>query len=64
MGDREDSDVYIRMKVKAANQLGISTQHIKLPSSTAQDQLVDHIKQLNNNKGMFCWVTLGVIQVM
>ena len=38
------------MKLKAANEIGIATQHIKLPSSTKQEQLVDEIKQLNNNK--------------
>jgi len=55
IGSRDDSDVYIRMKLKAANQIGITTQHIKLPRSTRQEQIVDQIKQLNNNKGGHCY---------
>ena len=31
VGDREDSNVYIRMKIKAAKECGIEATHIKLP---------------------------------
>jgi len=36
VGAREDSNVYIRMKMKAAEEIGIKANHIVLPSSTNQ----------------------------
>ena len=30
MGDRDDSNVYIRMKTKAAAEVGITVEHTKL----------------------------------
>ena len=31
VGDRHDSDVYIKMKRKAAEDIGINADHLKLP---------------------------------
>ena len=31
VGGREDSNVYIRMKVKAGEEIGIKVRHLKLP---------------------------------
>ena len=31
VGDRSDSNVYIRQKLKAAEEIGISASHLKLP---------------------------------
>lgn len=39
VGGREDSNVYIRMKVKAANEIGIFAEHIKLPRSTTEAEV-------------------------
>lgn len=39
VGGREDSNVYIRMKMKAAEEIGINAQHIVLPSSTNQAEV-------------------------
>lgn len=36
VGDREDSNVYIRMKIKAATEIGIKAEHIRLPKSTTE----------------------------
>ncbi|KAK8385229.1 hypothetical protein O3P69_012202 [Scylla paramamosain] len=47
VGGREDSNVYIRMKVKAAEEIGIKAQHIKFPRTITQTQLVHEIKKLN-----------------
>jgi len=49
VGDREDSNVYIRMKMKAAQEIGINPQHIRLPKSTTQDQLIEAIGKLNTD---------------
>ena len=36
VGDREDSNVYIRMKVKSAEEVGMFARHIKLSRSTTE----------------------------
>merc|ERR1719192_1515555 len=49
VGGREDSNVYIRMKVKAAEQIGISASCLKLDRSTTQTQLLNKIRELNED---------------
>ena len=49
VGDRQDSNVYIRMKGKAAAEVGIIMDHVKLPSSTSQAELLSKLDQLNND---------------
>lgn len=49
VGDREDSNVYIRMKVKNSGEIGMNAQHIKLPRSTTQNEVVDTVNKLNND---------------
>lgn len=49
VGGREDSNVYIRMKLKAAAEVGINAQHIKLPKSTNEGALLSLLDKLNND---------------
>lgn len=49
VGDREDSNVYIRMKLKNAAEVGIAAEHIKLPRSTTHRQLLDELDRLNRD---------------
>jgi len=49
VGDREDSAVYIRMKIKAGNEVGVHVQHVKLARDTTEKQLMGHIEKLNND---------------
>ncbi|ELU03765.1 hypothetical protein CAPTEDRAFT_170278 [Capitella teleta] len=49
VGGREDSNVYIRMKLKAAAEVGINAQHINLPQSTTQMQLIETVQRLNGD---------------
>ncbi|XP_068219653.1 C-1-tetrahydrofolate synthase, cytoplasmic isoform X1 [Palaemon carinicauda] len=49
VGGREDSNVYIRMKIKAAEEIGIKAQHIKFPRTITQSQLVQEVKKLNDD---------------
>ncbi|KAG8228438.1 hypothetical protein J437_LFUL003915 [Ladona fulva] len=49
VGGREDSNVYIRMKIKAASEIGIVATHVKLPKSTTQTQLLAKLKELNDD---------------
>ena len=39
VGDREDSNVYIRMKIKAAEEIGIKAHHIRYPNTINQLQV-------------------------
>ena len=48
VGDREDSNVYIRMKVKYANECGMHAEHIKLPSSITQQKVIESTQIYNN----------------
>lgn len=43
VGDREDSNVYIRMKIKAATEIGIKAEHIRLPKSTTEYEVFHFI---------------------
>lgn len=49
VGNREDSNVYIRMKLKTAAEIGINAQHIKLPDTTRQIELINKLKKLNQD---------------
>ena len=40
VGGREDSNVYIRMKIKAASDIGIVAQHVKLPKSITEIEVI------------------------
>jgi len=49
VGDREDSNVYIRMKIKAGNEIGVDVQNVKLARDTTQQQLTNLIRSLNDD---------------
>ncbi|XP_050353842.1 C-1-tetrahydrofolate synthase, cytoplasmic isoform X2 [Nymphalis io] len=49
VGGREDSNVYIRMKLKAAENIGIIAEHIKLPRDYNQAELLTKISSLNDS---------------
>jgi methylenetetrahydrofolate dehydrogenase (NADP+)/methenyltetrahydrofolate cyclohydrolase/formyltetrahydrofolate synthetase len=51
-GARPDSSVYVRMKAKAAEEVGISFQHITLPADSNTEQVVDVVKKLNHDEGV------------
>ena len=64
VGDREDSNVYIRMKLKNAAEVGISAEHIKLPRTTTHRQLLDELDRLNNDNavhGIILQVGIGMM---
>ncbi|XP_074602519.1 NAD-dependent methylenetetrahydrofolate dehydrogenase [Brevipalpus obovatus] len=52
VGAREDSNVYIRNKIKFASEAGVMTKHFQLPKSTTQDQLVKQLKVLNEDSSV------------
>uniref|UniRef100_A0A0K0FXH1 C-1-tetrahydrofolate synthase, cytoplasmic n=1 Tax=Strongyloides venezuelensis TaxID=75913 RepID=A0A0K0FXH1_STRVS len=49
VGDRPDSNVYIRNKLKKASEIGFETKFIKLPNTTNQHELETVINELNND---------------
>lgn len=52
VGNREDSNVYIRAKVKAAEEVGIRATNIRLPNTITEQELINAIKKLNEDSGI------------
>lgn len=50
VGGREDSNVYIRMKMQAAAAVGAEAEHIKLPNTATQDHVSGN-KIIHNIQG-------------
>lgn len=48
VGNREDSNVYIRMKMKAAAEIGIEAEHVRLPKSTTEAEVLFQIHDVLN----------------
>lgn len=44
VGGREDSNVYIRMKMKAATEIGIKAEHIQLPKTITEAELLMKVR--------------------
>jgi methylenetetrahydrofolate dehydrogenase (NADP+) / methenyltetrahydrofolate cyclohydrolase len=49
VGDDPASDIYIRLKHKAATEAGIRTEDIRLPADTSEDDLVAKVEELNGD---------------
>ncbi|BFZ07308.1 hypothetical protein BsWGS_10347 [Bradybaena similaris] len=49
VGNREDSNVYIGQKLKSAEEVGVRAEHIKLPRSSSQYEVLACIDRLNND---------------
>ncbi|GAA5804519.1 hypothetical protein HPULCUR_010017 [Helicostylum pulchrum] len=49
VGGREDSSIYVRMKDRAAKEIGISITMEKLPETISQSELLRKVQQLNND---------------
>ncbi|PSR98995.1 formate--tetrahydrofolate ligase-domain-containing protein [Coniella lustricola] len=49
VGDRSDSSTYVRMKLKAASEAGISCELIHLSADVSEAELLQRIHQLNND---------------
>lgn len=47
VGSRDDSNVYIRMKTKAAREVGVTVKHVQLPQDITESKIVDTIHSLN-----------------
>lgn len=49
VGERKDSQTYVRLKYKAANECGYQSFNVELPESATQEQLEQAIDNLNRN---------------
>jgi methylenetetrahydrofolate dehydrogenase (NADP+)/methenyltetrahydrofolate cyclohydrolase len=49
VGDDPASEIYIRLKHKAAEEVGIEPIDHRLPSTTAEDELIELVEELNEN---------------
>ncbi|KAJ0173645.1 hypothetical protein K1T71_010794 [Dendrolimus kikuchii] len=49
VGGREDSNVYIRMKLTAAENIGIKAEHVRLPRDITEIELLAKITSLNED---------------
>jgi len=61
-GSRPDSTLYIRMKEKAAEEVGITLNHITLPENTTVEEVVSVVKKLNDDisvSGVLVQLPLG-----
>jgi methylenetetrahydrofolate dehydrogenase (NADP+) / methenyltetrahydrofolate cyclohydrolase / formyltetrahydrofolate synthetase len=61
-GQRPDSTVYVKMKSKAAEEVGIKFRHVTLPAETDVQDIVDIVKKLNNEEqvsGILVQLPLG-----
>ncbi|XP_039637322.1 C-1-tetrahydrofolate synthase, cytoplasmic-like [Perca fluviatilis] len=49
VGDRDDSNLYISSKLKAAAEIGIDARHVRLPNTATQDEVLQNIRSANAN---------------
>ncbi|XP_013183599.1 C-1-tetrahydrofolate synthase, cytoplasmic isoform X2 [Amyelois transitella] len=49
VGGREDSNVYIRMKLRAAENIGITAEHIRFSRDITESELLAEITKLNES---------------
>jgi methylenetetrahydrofolate dehydrogenase (NADP+) / methenyltetrahydrofolate cyclohydrolase / formyltetrahydrofolate synthetase len=51
-GSRPDSSVYVRMKAKAAEEVGIKFKHVTLPADAALEDVVNAVNALNGDESI------------
>jgi methylenetetrahydrofolate dehydrogenase (NADP+)/methenyltetrahydrofolate cyclohydrolase len=52
VGDDPASDIYIRLKHKAAGEVGINARDIRLASQTTEEELLEQVAQLNEDEAI------------
>ncbi|KAF4579022.1 tetrahydrofolate synthase [Pleurotus pulmonarius] len=51
-GARPDSSTYVRMKAKAAEEVGISFNHVSVPAESTVEEIVEIVQKLNANEAI------------
>ncbi|XP_078418072.1 C-1-tetrahydrofolate synthase, cytoplasmic isoform X2 [Cetorhinus maximus] len=49
VGDRDDSNLYISMKLKAAAEIGMNANCVKLPKTATEDEVLSNITHINED---------------
>ena len=49
VGENPASKVYVNMKKKACEEVGMNGQIIRLPDTTSQQELLDKVREINND---------------
>ena len=52
IGDMAPSQIYVRMKEKAANEVGLKSEVIRYPEAVEEKTVLDKIKELNKDKSI------------
>uniref|UniRef100_A0A8D3CMC9 C-1-tetrahydrofolate synthase, cytoplasmic n=1 Tax=Scophthalmus maximus TaxID=52904 RepID=A0A8D3CMC9_SCOMX len=52
VGDRDDSNLYISMKLKAAAEIGINATHMRLPKTATEEEVLHKITEVNENSSV------------
>ena len=52
VGDRPDSQVYVRMKKRACEKIGISNFDIHLDETVSQEDIISEINKMNNDSNI------------
>ena len=52
IGDMAPSQIYVRMKEKAANEVGLKSEVIRYPDSIEEKTVLEKIDELNKNKSV------------
>nr|XP_057946756.1 C-1-tetrahydrofolate synthase, cytoplasmic [Doryrhamphus excisus] len=52
VGDRDDSNLYIGMKLKAAAEIGINATHLRLPNTATEEEILHSISEVNENSAV------------
>jgi methylenetetrahydrofolate dehydrogenase (NADP+)/methenyltetrahydrofolate cyclohydrolase len=52
IGDMAPSQIYVRMKEKAANEVGLKSEVIRYPEAVEEKTVLDKIEELNNNENI------------
>uniref|UniRef100_A0A667ZMU9 C-1-tetrahydrofolate synthase, cytoplasmic n=1 Tax=Myripristis murdjan TaxID=586833 RepID=A0A667ZMU9_9TELE len=52
VGNRDDSNLYISMKLKAAAEIGINATHMKLPNTATEEEVLHSIREVNENSSI------------
>ncbi|XP_061599515.1 C-1-tetrahydrofolate synthase, cytoplasmic [Cololabis saira] len=52
VGDRDDSNLYISMKLKAAAEIGINATHTRLSKTATEEEVLHAIREVNENSSV------------
>lgn len=52
VGDRQDSNVYVGMKIKTGTELGFDARHVKLPRTVNETEVLEKLDELNSDQSI------------